>query len=172
VRDFAFDRPGSEISPGSAVSKLFKQLREAARRREEAAGPDSPGLLSQALKRADDQRSHPSAPPSGDPWPSAAPLPANAADAAPIPTPTTGNHRRVVTRGALVAWAALTVLLLAGEIARWREGRIVPAAPAANPSPGAVRSVIPSGLKLDYRLDVTRTGGAARSSLPDPARSK
>jgi hypothetical protein len=161
VRDFAFDRPGNEISPGSIVSKLFKQLREAARLRE-AAGPDSPGLLSQALKRADEQRSQPAVPPSDDPRPSAA----------PIAAPAIENHRRIVTRGALVAWACLTVLLLAGEIARWRDSRMAPVATAANPSPAAARSVIPSGLKLDYQLDVTRTGGAARSSLPDPAPSK
>ena len=41
----------------------------------------------------------------------------------------------------------------------------------AYPKP-APRQALPPGLKLDYRLDLTRTGGASRSSPPDPAPSR
>jgi len=60
--------------------------------------------------------------------------------------------------GLAVAIAIFAVVIIAWHAAPWR-------------APDKAK-IDPSGLKLDRNLDLTRTGDAARSSPPGPARSK
>ncbi|MGZ5079177.1 MAG: hypothetical protein ACXWHZ_06505 [Usitatibacter sp.] len=68
-----------------------------------------------------------------------------------------------IRRGALAGVVGISVVLIV-----WQFGHRAEQAPAQAPA----QSRAWPGMKLDYQLDLTRTGGAARSSLPDPAPSK
>lgn len=67
-------------------------------------------------------------------------------------------------RGAIAAVVGISAVLIVWQLGHRPEQ-------AAVPAPARQQQAWP-GMKLDYQLDLTRKGGAARSSLPDPAPSK
>jgi hypothetical protein len=134
------------------VSKLFQQLKEAARRRESAApSPEKTTLLQQAMQRAatDAARAGHAAPPDPDTTPAVA----------------SASAGRALPWGSFAAIAAVALGL------GWQLGAMRSAVPPVDAlAPRAAASW--PGMKIEKTLDLTRTGGAARSSPPGPAPSR
>jgi len=123
------------------LSKLFDQLKKAARTREEK----SPGLLLEALR-------------SQGAAPAAAVTPAQAGAQSPAATPAQGaqsSHKPFPYAGIIVAAAILGIVVLAWNANPWRV-------------PARVK-IDPSGLKLERNLDLQRPPSKGTSPAARPS---
>jgi hypothetical protein len=116
------------------LSKLFDQLKDAARSREEK----SPGLLADALKRQQQNRTGEA---SSEPTPVAPPTVADSAVSPPAASP------QLLTRVSHFSGVGLAILIFLVAVLAWRASPFNP--------PRKLR-IDPSELKLDRTLDLGR----------------
>ena len=148
------------------MSKLFDQLKDAARNREEK----SPGLLVDALRRQQEASAAGEAatgepvPPvdSGGPVTPGAPQEqrAGAQPAAPLVTPAKAGPQASASRFSQYSGVGLAIIIFAVAVLAWR---------AAPWSPPLKHRIDPSELRLDRTLDLQRAPSKGTSPAERPS---
>jgi hypothetical protein len=131
------------------LSKLFDQLKDAARSREEK----SPGILADALKRQHQRQA-------GEAGPPFAPAEATAAIADPARAQATPEPPQLLTRLSHLSGVGLAILIFLVAVLAWRSAPFTP--------PRKLK-IDPSELKLDRNLDPGRISPKGTSPAGRPS---